>query len=434
MPNFRCKKCGSLNQVLPEALLFTCKACGEVQDTPAPEERIESSACNQMYFEPKTQDDIDVYTAPPSAQSTADEAEAPESMDAARKNGIYYTALSKIGGEDIQRYHEAIGMLQSLRGWRDADALIEQCEAKIDALTREKTDKGHHAKKRNKRRKLIVFITVPAVVLLIGTVLVSYFLLMPNKSYQTALSLAQSGQVVEAYEAFHALGAYKDSAQRAAALFDEYKKEKIQVAAIGDTVYLGTYRQNSSADSKKEDIAWQVLDKRGDTLLVLSVSGLDSVFYQPESSATTWESSYLRKWLNRDFYQSAFTAAQRQQILVTTVRADKNPDYDTDPGNDTRDKIFILSLSEVAQYLPHDKERIVKSTLYADTKGVVHNTENDAAGTASWFLRTPGMDQSMICYVQREGVVRRMGCDVSSAGSATRPAMWVKTTPGDTKS
>ena len=75
----------------------------------------------------------------------------------------------------------------------------------------------------------------------------------------------------------------------------------IKAAAVGDTVYFGAYEQDNNKANGKDDIAWQVLDKKENAILLLSVNGLDSVPYHSENTSVTWEKCALRTWLNQDF-------------------------------------------------------------------------------------------------------------------------------------
>ena len=422
MPNFRCQYCGGINQVSPDATHFTCKACGEVQTTPAFSEQVDTSLDEMML----AQDATAAQGTPYLSQTQTDENATGEytPMSAARKDSIYYTALSKIGGESVSRYHEAIGMLRSLNGWRDSEELIEQCTKKIASLEEEKESRRLQRKKAIRKRKAGVLIGFPAVLLFIAAVLLTIFVFVPQANYKKALAAAQNGDIIGAYETFDALGGYKDSRAKAASLYQQNKEEIIKAAAVGDTVYFGAYEQDNNKANGKEDIAWQVLDKKENAILLLSVNGLDSVPYHSENTSVTWEKCALRTWLNQDFLNTAFTKKEQDRIIIATAKADKNADYNTTYAKDTKDKISILSLAQAEQYLPDAEARLCGSTAFADTKGVEHAANNQKC---SWFLRTPGIDDSMVCYVQNEGIIRRVGGNVNSPGSAVRPMIWLNT-------
>ena len=59
----------------------------------------------------------------------------------------------------------------------------------------------------------------------------------------------------------------------------------------------------------------------------------------------------MRQYLNGSFYDKNFTAEEKEWILETTVK-NENPttDFKTDSGNDTVDRLFLLSVQEAEQY------------------------------------------------------------------------------------
>lgn len=134
----------------------------------------------------------------------------------------------------------------------------------------------------------------------------------------------------------------------------------------------------------------------------------------------TWETCTLRKWLNSDFINAAFSADERTMIPTVTVSADKNPDYSTNPGNATQDQVFLLSITEVNKYFSSDSARQCKPTDYA--------VANGAWGSGNcwwWWLRSPGRNQIHAASVRPDGVVFENGIYVLDDGNAVRPALWI---------
>lgn len=110
---------------------------------------------------------------------------------------------------------------------------------------------------------------------------------------------------------------------------------------------------------------WLVLAKEGNKVLVISKYALDCQPYNTSFTSVTWETCSLRKWLNGTFINNAFSAEEQAMIPTVTVSADKNPDYSTDPGNATQDKVFLLSITEANQYFTSDEARKCGTTEYA---------------------------------------------------------------------
>lgn len=144
---------------------------------------------------------------------------------------------------------------------------------------------------------------------------------------------------------------------------------------------------------------------KGGKALVISKYALDCKPYNTSDTDVTWETCTLRKWLNNDFINAAFSADERTMIPTVTVSADKNPDYSTNPGNATQDQVFLLSITEVNKYFSSDSARLCKPTDYAVANGV---GENDS-GNCWWWLRSPGVYQGSAAYVHRDGDVGEIG-------------------------
>lgn len=148
---------------------------------------------------------------------------------------------------------------------------------------------------------------------------------------------------------------------------------------------------------------------------------LDCKRYNTSYTDVTWENCTLRKWLNNDFINAAFTAEERAKIPTVTVSADKNPQYDTDPGNATQDQVFLLSIVEAKKYFSSDSAKQCSPTNYAVANGAYKSNDN----ICWWWLRSPGCYQSSVAFVDFDGSVGRGGHYVDNDISAVRPAMWI---------
>ena len=144
--------------------------------------------------------------------------------------------------------------------------------------------------------------------------------------------------------------------------------------------------------------------------------------YHKDYKSITWEECTLRTWLNGSFLNAAFSAEEQKQILTTIVSADENPSYSTNPGNNTSDKIFLLSITEVNKYFSSDYARQCKPTAYAKEQGCYIEFSNE---NCWWLLRSPGDNQFFAAYVFFDGSVNTAGNYVADSSSAIRPALWI---------
>jgi len=196
----------------------------------------------------------------------------------------------------------------------------------------------------------------------------------------------------------------------------------------GETVFLGTYEQDADDSNGKEDIEWQVLKVEEGRALIVSKYALDCQCFdnwKDGEETVSWEDSSLRYWLNNDFYDSAFTDGEKKTILYSNLKADINPDFDTTIGNDTEDKVFLLSMEEAKKYLPEREKRVCTATEFSITRGA----ENASHSVGCWWLRTIGAESAYVAIVKWDGEIDTHGFHSHYSECAVRPAMWVRVEP-----
>ncbi|MCL2018789.1 MAG: DUF5050 domain-containing protein [Oscillospiraceae bacterium] len=167
-------------------------------------------------------------------------------------------------------------------------------------------------------------------------------------------------------------------------------------ANIGDVIPFGGYD-------------WRVLDVQDGRTLVISEYVLEARPYHEPGGDITWEDSTIRAYLNGEFL-SSFSQADQARIIETTLINNNNPTYDTPGGNNTVDKIFLLSIDEARAYFADDLARRVY----------------DSGGEALyWWLRSPGGISYAAAPVKADGGIEdRNGFGVKNE-HGVRPAMWL---------
>lgn len=361
-----------------------------------------------------------------------------EKAEESRKDAIYHAAIKDMERDARLKYGDAISKLESIRGWRDADKKIQECSDRLAEIERkreeqriadEKADKERRiaVQKAAEKKKRILSIAIPAVIAVVAFVLVLIKVIIPNSKYNAAVELMESGEIIEAYESLMAMDGYKDSAEKAANIYDQYEFEKIKSAEVGDIVYFGNYEQDNDTSNGAEKIEWQVLAKENNKVLVISKYALDSQHYNTADKDVTWETCTLRTWLNGTFLNSAFSTNEQAAIAQTTVTADGNPEYDTDSGNATTDKVFLLSIDEANKYFSSDSARQCKPTVFTLANGVWY--EGDGELVHYWRLRSPGGAQDYNAVVSDDGSVACYGYRVDSGAGAIRPVLWINLDP-----
>ena len=218
-----------------------------------------------------------------------------------------------------------------------------------------------------------------------------------------------------------------------------------------ESIKFGKYKQsyNSEKNDWNEDpIEWIILEKDNETkrALILSKDILDvrPIVYKSEEKNTTWENSNIRKWLNDEFYNSAFTEDEKNRIKEVLLENEDNDDYMTLGGRDTTDKIFLLSIGEARKYLSNgnnleNKNQLVragaaKGTQYAEHRRLGKIPQNKQDEYEEWmlensayYLRSPAGMQSRTAAVGPNAIISTSGIVGTGLNRrGVRPAMWIE--------
>ena len=215
-----------------------------------------------------------------------------------------------------------------------------------------------------------------------------------------------------------------DAAQEEAIIEVKTKKQHKAVAefgVIGNTVRFGSYVK--AQNSVKEPIEWIVTSYSDGFAQLVCKYGIEAhKFHSVASSTLTWEKSDIRRWLNFEFFQMAFSAGEKKSIKQREVINDYyrgNPKWYTDGGATTVDRVYLLSYAE-AMSLLSGSQRICYATSYARSNGA--NVTKD--GTGSWWLRSPGNNSHMnSSYIGVDGKIHASLSTISSI--MVRPSIWV---------
>lgn len=357
-----------------------------------------------------------------------------------RKDAIYNYAAMLMKKDEKSCYSDAIKILNKITDWKDAKEQIKICNKRIAEIEAEEEAEAEAqrlaAKKAENRRKARMTVTALFVCALICFIAALPTVIIPNYKYYAAMKLYNAGKDSEAVAAFEAIIDYKDSEEKidtierkGAERFFFVQKNNLVDITVGDTVKFGSYEQDNNTENGKEEIEWEVLAVENEKALLISKYALDCQQYNSEYTSVTWESCTLRKWLNNTFLNRAFGTSHQKMILSSTVTADENPKSETAPGNDTTDKVFLLSITEATKYFSINEERKCASTEFAKANGAAtSSTETVGAGGAAtcwWWLRLPGFFQDYAALVSHNGSVSYYGSDVSNGHGCVRPAMWI---------
>ena len=444
---------------------------------------IYANACDEMK---RARNEGDYKDAAKQFESIADHKdsaklaqECREKAEISRKDEIYRSAGNNMRGDNANSWEYASRLFKSIPGWKDADAKVAECENKIaelkaqdEARRQEKERQAQLARekaaKEAKLKKQIAMVTSAVAAVIVAVALLVNNVIIPNQKYNAAVALVEIGQYeqaiaafaeigtykdseaqieaceatilerdyqaatvllnegkyYEAYVTFNALAGYKDSNTQSAAILKANPSVRYQGAEVGDYITFGVYEQDANYNNGKEPLEWLVLAKENNGLLVISRYVLDVKSYNEENQSVTWGKCTLRTWLNHNFVTMAFTREEQGMIPTVTVSADKNPVYDTDPGNATQDKVFLLSVSEATKYFTTNSNRQCAPTPHAIVeKAYIAN------GSSMWFLRSTGSKQEYAVFVRSDGDIDTYGYANNAKYMGVRPAMWISLDP-----
>jgi len=202
---------------------------------------------------------------------------------------------------------------------------------------------------------------------------------------------------------------------------------------------------------------WRVLKTDGNSALIVTESVIELRAYHEEFTEITWEHCDLRKYLNRQFYDT-FDPSDRARILETRITDCDNPWYGTKCGSPTVDRIFLLSTAEVLQYFgdsgdlknnkrwywknqgdwrndelvlsdgPHCIEygECINDQYNAARKALYHKVYHAGWDEKWWWLRSPGIHKRHTTIgVGGIGELFICGFDVYDPAGGVRPALWL---------
>lgn len=152
-------------------------------------------------------------------------------------------------------------------------------------------------------------------------------------------------------------------------------------------------------------IRWRVVDQRGKMRLLLSEEVVTRrCYHRTTLEDATWSDCSLRKWLNKDFLESAFTPVERMKIVPNRISNPRNRKFYTQGGPNTMDRVHVPGVEEIERYLPETASR---------------------AGSDWWWLRSPGSNLFSAVAVYDDGTIYENGIHIDYEGGGVRPAVWV---------
>ena len=184
---------------------------------------------------------------------------------------------------------------------------------------------------------------------------------------------------------------------------DDYLYEELIILAINDLIRFGDYE-------------WRVLEVQAGKALIITEHVIFNKPFHNINAGVTWEQSDIRRYLNNDFLYT-FEEQDLARIAVTYVVNADNQLFGTTGGSNTTDRIFLLSLEEMARYFDDSGAR----------------TATNVEGIPYWYwLRSPGFTNHAAGAVAYCGYLISSGLNVGwrwHTGGGVRPVLWLYIQP-----
>ena len=120
-----------------------------------------------------------------------------------------------------------------------------------------------------------------------------------------------------------------------------------------DTVTFGHYMQDREG-TELAPLSWRILDKKDGTALLIAEKIVDLIQFSSEND-NDWERSDIKKWLNTDFADTAFSE-QEKALIEGSVSG----------------RVLLLSLEEYKTYFSNFRDAWAVPTDYCRKKEETH--------------------------------------------------------------
>lgn len=215
--------------------------------------------------------------------------------------------------------------------------------------------------------------------------------------------------------------------------------------SVGDVISIGHYEQDGNKQNGTEPIEWMVLAVEDTKALIISTKGLEAISYSDPMNvesfmdqSLSWETSYLRTWLNDNFLASAFNDEEYSSILISEITH-----RDATGLSKTEERVFCLSITEAEKYFPDSASMACKITDAAKDKLQLDQGAISDDGYGNWWLR----DMTTAANPQKQSnfmtgtsntagyISEKLGIKAAKSGKGSpvfcdylitvRPAMWI---------
>lgn len=186
-----------------------------------------------------------------------------------------------------------------------------------------------------------------------------------------------------------------------------------------------------------EPIEWIVLYANEKYLILISRNIIDARMFNLDRNmhrngennqikqSNDWEVSYIRRWLNNEFYYDSFSESERNYIQysqISNAASTCYPAFAQDRA-DTLDKVFLISHEEIYTV----GGGCARVSDYARARGAYASTSATCDRFGDWWTRSPGNVDCSVENVDRRGCLEVLPfCNyVNDTAAGVRPCIIV---------
>lgn len=203
------------------------------------------------------------------------------------------------------------------------------------------------------------------------------------------------------------------------------ENENINSEEEAGYMYIGKFPEQM--DFIMKPLKWRVLNIIDDRALVITekailgcIFPLCRALYQGD----TWAESDIRNFLNETFVNTVFSETEKERIIETKLINDDNSVTKKKGGEDTLDKVFLLSLEEIQKYMPNVKDREYEFTEYAYQQ-IIDSSVGEKYRNRKMYMQSRTIGGIGFGSVAINGDDINYRGDIA-AGRGIRPAMWIE--------
>lgn len=217
--------------------------------------------------------------------------------------------------------------------------------------------------------------------------------------------------------------------------FSQFRPYLINQPAIESMSYVDEngYEKDKTYWFRYSSIKWNVLEESDGNIKIASELLLDSqeIYHENNNGkfdhndgngySNNYDLSNIRKWLNDNFYNLAFTEVEKENIIKGNIYTDATPSkYTSGP---VEDNIFLLNKNEASAFYTSDEVRRAKGTDYAKIQGLHVNSSIVNTGFSEWWVRTPSYNSDYnTITIGTDGTINGNGINDNNTAMGIRVA------------